>query len=668
MSDEAAATPAKPKRRLRDRLVPRTVVGKATLVTSLVLVITWIAVWMLRLFGPESVRLMHAMTWPRILAEVTLVIVIPIVLYWGLNRWHQVIEGEYPDIDRAWEAGMRALSAQGIDPAEYPIFLILGSADQSVERGLMDALETDLTIAGIPDASGVRHALQWYMTADGIYLFCPSASSLSALMGRWTTPAGQSRIHRPALATEHRSGNAAASAAPAAPAAANIRELPAENSQPAVASMTAAAATGASVAAAVSHLPAVAPSANADAFLGTLQFPGSDSPAAGIAAGAAAAAAIPAAAQALKASAGSGESDASRSRPAAPLATPAPAALRPAPKYQGTIALDQWIESGGGENVQPAPPQPAQPSSATKRAPGGNSPPRENGTANATVLAPERRSQPHPELERKQIALPTNLDTSDQIPRLQYVCKLLKRIRRPHCGINGLVTLIPFDLSRVGTLQLSAIAQSARGDVTTVQETLGVRTPVTALLIGLEQDKGFTELTRRLQAGLLSRRLGGRFDLRSRPTPSELNVHSDRLCDAFEDWVYRLFGCDDALAQQRGNRKLFALISRIRHELKPRLRIVLGNAFGCNAENHETPDHQDDSFFFSGCYFAATGADTGRPAFVKGVLRDKLVEEQSQVEWSQPSLRLGRFVRVISLLGWLAVIGLLVALIAQAAA
>ena len=251
-----------------------------------------------------------------------------------------------------------------------------------------------------------------------------------------------------------------------------------------------------------------------------------------------------------------------------------------------------------------------------------------------------------------QFALPPSLDTSDHLPRLRYVCTLLKKSRRPHCGVNGIVTLIPFELSRAGTLQLSALAQSARGDIHTIQETLGIRSPVTALLVGLEQDKGFTELVRRLPAELLSRRLGGRFDLRSRPTPEELNTHSDRLCDAFEDWVYQLFGREDALAQQRGNRKLYGLISRIRHELKPRLRIVLGQAFGCEPTDRADDPGHDDAFFFSGCYFAASGANTGQPAFVKGVLQEKLIQEQSMVQWTNRAIQTHRYVRSLVIAGW----------------
>ncbi|MEL6109621.1 MAG: type VI secretion protein IcmF/TssM N-terminal domain-containing protein [Planctomycetota bacterium] len=259
----------------------------------------------------------------------------------------------------------------------------------------------------------------------------------------------------------------------------------------------------------------------------------------------------------------------------------------------------------------------------------------------------------------KKIALPDALDTSDQLERLQYVCRLLRKRRQALCGINGAVTLLPFELSQVGPLQLAAIAQSARNDVTALQTTLGVRSPVTALLVGLEREAGFVELVRRLGDDLLSRRLGGRFDLRSRPTPNELNTHSDRLCDAFEDWVHRLFSRDDGLEQQRGNRKLYSLTCRIRHELKPRLRIVLGQAFGCDS----TADKNDESFFFSGCYFAGSGVETGQPAFVKGVLSDKLIEEQSKVQWSSETTKLNTLVRIIRFAGWLIAVTLFIALI-----
>lgn len=218
-------------------------------------------------------------------------------------------------------------------------------------------------------------------------------------------------------------------------------------------------------------------------------------------------------------------------------------------------------------------------------------------------------------------------------------------------------------MHQVNPLQLSAIAQSARNDVATIEQTLQLRIPVTAMLIGMAQDKGFTELVRRLQNTLLSRRLGGRFDLRSRPTPDELNSHSDRLCDAFEDWVYHLFGREEGLSQQRGNRKLYALTCKIRHELKPRLRMVLGKAFGCDAAADAAAGNDQDGFFFSGCYFAASGGSDGDAAFVKGVLHDKLLDEQSQVQWTEEAKHRHAAFRTLSVIGWLLAICLAIAVL-----
>ncbi|MEO1618408.1 MAG: hypothetical protein AAFV88_21325, partial [Planctomycetota bacterium] len=185
MSDEEKKPP---KRKWFRRLVPRTVAGKTAVVTALVLVTTLVVVWSLRIFGPESVRLRHAMTASRMAVELALTAAIPWALYLGLSRWNQVIEGVYPDVDRAWQAGIDALESQGVDVSEYPLFVILGSADTESESGLMEALDSKLRVQAIPSEPGVSQPLQWYLTEDAIYLFCPGASALSGLMGRWTTP------------------------------------------------------------------------------------------------------------------------------------------------------------------------------------------------------------------------------------------------------------------------------------------------------------------------------------------------------------------------------------------------------------------------------------------------------------------------------------------------
>nr|WP_143548047.1 type VI secretion protein IcmF/TssM N-terminal domain-containing protein [Rhodopirellula sp. SM50] len=671
--------PPEKKLPLHRRFLPTTLAGKSAAVTALALVILLILVWIFRLFGSQSVRLIHAVSMTHIVIEIALVILIPVVLYWGMRRWNQVIEGEFPDIDRAWEAGIAALEAKGVSPSDYPIFLILGSSDDQAEQGLMEALETKLPVHGVPEAAGVSHALQWYMSTDAIYLFCPGASSLSALMGRWAPSSMNVASRRIARRSD---GGVAPNAAPdASPSPIGIQKIQraARGNPPAPAAAKSQPPTlqkESAMRSAPQTTPPDRQPAQPQSYLGTIGNQAMDSsPLAG--AGRESASLPPR---------GSAFDLPTPPRPQTPQPhvpqpqvpqpqvprPPAPAAamgdaLRPAPRYEGTISFDQYPPSQSSAAPTPAPAStPASPppaAAAPQHAPVAAetpSPPHVTATTSSGAPLAMPRSAGN-----KKVALPASLDTSDQIPRLRYVCKLLKRARRPMCGINGAVTLIPFELSRVGPLQLSAIAQSARSDIETIQQTMGVRSPVTAVIVGLEQDKGFTELVRRLQSGLLSRRLGGRFDLRSRPTPDELNTHSDRLCDAFEDWVYRLFSRDDGLAQQRGNRKLYALTCKIRHELKPRLRMVLGQAFGCESSEQGVAPDSDDSFFFSGCYFAASGATTGQAAFVKGVLKDKLVDEQSKVEWTPESRRKQRLLTMFTVLGWIIALLLTVVLVLQ---
>ncbi|MEM0924938.1 MAG: type VI secretion protein IcmF/TssM N-terminal domain-containing protein [Planctomycetota bacterium] len=624
MTDEESK---KPKRRWIQRCIPRTVASRTAVVTAIALFTTLIVVWSLRAFGIESVRLRHAMTLPRMAAELGLTLAIPWALYLGLSRWNQVIEGVYPDVDRAWQAGVEAIKSQGIDLADYPLYLILGSSETESESGLMQALNSKLRVQAIPNEPGVSQPLQWYLTEDAIYLFCSGASALSGLMSRWTNPESSTSVRRPV----------------------STRSVPAASP---VATHTSPNAARADVSDGIPERDATAPpekvpdrkvsqSTAPDHFMGTLQSGALTGPSSGV--------------PVDRAEPSRPSMTASRAAPPpepreSSVAKSVTSAMRPAPSFQGTLSLG-------------ALPSLAEISEATDEDEdevtlGPLRAKRPSVKKTITKLKPDTEVQQQPRTPvpspstAERVALPAALDTSDQIPRLQYVCELLGRVRRPRCGINGTVTLIPFGLSKVGPLQLSAISQSVRGDVETIQQTLGVRAPVTAVLVGLEQDKGFSELVRRLQPGLLNRRLGGRFDLRSKPTPEELNVHSDRLCDAFEDWVYRLFGREDALAQQRGNRKLYALISRIRHELKPRLRIVLGQAFGCQSTDRVSESDDDHSFFFSGCYFASSGVGTGKPAFVQGVLKDKLADEQSQVQWTTATNHRQRAFRGAVMVGW----------------
>ncbi|MDM4014716.1 type VI secretion protein IcmF/TssM N-terminal domain-containing protein [Roseiconus lacunae] len=672
MADEPTdATDQPKKKRFYHRFWPTTIAGKSACLASFALWALWFTIWMVRLFGDESVRVAHSISFVHGATEVLLAILIPVVLYFGIRRWNRVIEGEFPDIDRAWEAGIAALQAKGISPRDYPIFLILGSSDEGDEHGLMEALDSPLLIHGVPESNGVSHALKWYLTSDALYLFCTGASSLSVLMGRMRAsklsrvsvrplPRASSTLAQTELPQQEASTPTSTIGGPMANAEAAPAATPASNSSTSTSQSPDRSASQFPVDAQPAPVMATTkPDADDQhQYLGTIgqhTISGLNQP--------------QSVTKVTTSSAAFGMQKSPQTNAPGSSLLPPPTSHSSAASVasrsltngnQGTLMIDQASVAAIAEQ----PPTTARVAPPTATRTFDNSATKTDETKGPTTIKPAHMSMPQVSANKK-IALPENLDTSDQLPRLTYVCKLLRRYRRPVCGINGAVTLLPFELSQVGPLQLAAIAQSARNDVTTVQKTLGVRTPVTALLVGLEREAGFIELVRRLGADLLSRRLGGRFDLRSRPTPNELNTHSDRLCDAFEDWVHRLFSRDDGLEQQRGNRKLYSLTCRIRHELKPRLRIVLGQAFGCDSSDSTPSPQTDESFFFSGCYFAASGAETGRPAFVKGVLQDKLIDEQSNVQWTHESVANHRYFRMVCFTGWCIVIILLMLLLMQ---
>ena len=109
-----------------------------------------------------------------------LVLVIPVVVYYALRLW---LEGEvspYPDIDRAWKAGLAELHQQGIDLSQTPLFLVLGSAGEEQENALLTASRLSLNVVGIPHGPNPLH---WYANPDAVYLILTQAGCLSRLAG-----------------------------------------------------------------------------------------------------------------------------------------------------------------------------------------------------------------------------------------------------------------------------------------------------------------------------------------------------------------------------------------------------------------------------------------------------------------------------------------------------
>jgi hypothetical protein len=231
--------------------------------------------------------------------------------------------------------------------------------------------------------------------------------------------------------------------------------------------------------------------------------------------------------------------------------------------------------------------------------------------------------------------------------RLQYVCQHLNRARHPFCGVNGVLTVIPFKAIDVPGREAEEVERVVRTDLAIIQRELEVRCPVTLLIGNLEQEAGFRELVRRVgRERAFVQRFGRGFDVRALPTPADLTVLCEHVCGAVEDWVYMLFRETGSLSRP-GNLALYALLCKIRCTFKYRLADLLAKGFGYDPQRYPGAE----PILFSGCYLAATGNTEDRQAFVKGVF-EKLLEEQESLEWTSGALRTHTRYR------WIAAVGL----------
>lgn len=473
--------------------------ARVALLAALFLLIC-VAVALVAFTQTQQRSFVHAkLTLTFIVVVVVLVFIIPLVLYKALKLW---LEGEvspYPDIDRAWKAGLAELDRQGLDLKQVPLYLILGTAGQGQEKSLFDAARLGLNVREIPPGPAPLH---WYAGPDGVYLSTSGTGCLSrlAVMAAQTTEPESIRVPE------------------------------------------------------AGPLPGPGP----DAIRGTVML---------------------------------GSPEAAAMPPVRRTSAPAQPAQSPPPNIYGTMIIG--ATNAGGDESDAAP-----------------------RTAEKHVVKLEQH------------------EAAEQDRRLEYVCRLIRRIRQPLCPINGVLTLIPFALVQRSAPEAIEVQRAVNKDLATLQRTLQVRCPVTAMVIGLEEESGFRELVRRVgHERAVHQRFGKGFSVWNPPLAERLEALAAHACGVFEDLVYALFREKDALSKP-GNARLFALLCKIRRNVQSRLTKILASGYGVETESPAGTQ----SLLMSGCYFAGTGESEDRQAFVKSVV-DKLHEQQEELEWMPEAIR-----------------------------
>ena len=151
---------------------------RAALVTAIFLVLMIAVVWGAFLLNRNNIPWRHAMTYQRIAIVIAAAFALPWLVYEGLRLWLEGDETRYPEIEFAWNAGLRELEEYGLSLGRIPLFLVAGSESFEQEKTLMQATGMDFRVVGAPEGPSPLH---WYAHSNAIFLFLSEASQLSAL-------------------------------------------------------------------------------------------------------------------------------------------------------------------------------------------------------------------------------------------------------------------------------------------------------------------------------------------------------------------------------------------------------------------------------------------------------------------------------------------------------
>ncbi len=161
------------------RFLGMTLPTRVALVVALSLLIVSVVYFILKLRDPVRSGLWDFLG--DALIVIVLIIVTAIVARIVVKTWLEKDYSRFPEIDEAWNAGIAALRAQGIEIVDTPVFLILGVGSKYEADALFRAAGQSLCVDGEPFEKGWLH---WYATSDAIYLVCTKTCRMGALKGK----------------------------------------------------------------------------------------------------------------------------------------------------------------------------------------------------------------------------------------------------------------------------------------------------------------------------------------------------------------------------------------------------------------------------------------------------------------------------------------------------
>jgi len=228
---------------------------------------------------------------------------------------------------------------------------------------------------------------------------------------------------------------------------------------------------------------------------------------------------------------------------------------------------------------------------------------------------------------KKRLLPLSDVESMVGIRRMQFLCNLISKARKPYCQINGMLQAIPFSwTSEVDYAR--KLAPAIKDDLIAVHETFQLQFPVVAVVTEMDSVTGMRDFllrAERMQPGLRLSRSGSSFASGADVNEKNAEWIVERGMQWFRGWVYTAFSSD---IDNRDNQKLFQMLCEISQRRLGLITLLRDSMYRIVQPSPR----------MHGVYFCATGRASTEQGFIRGVL-DKLPESQGMVAWAPQLLR-----------------------------
>ncbi len=257
-----------------------------------------------------------------------------------------------------------------------------------------------------------------------------------------------------------------------------------------------------------------------------------------------------------------------------------------------------------------------------------------NAVGQAALVVAQRQSS---------VSIDGNTDLHpDESSRLDTVCELLLKERSPFVPINGVLAILPVDLSQRSSKQTRELGNSIAADLQQLTRRLQVRAPATFLCTGLEQESGLSDFFSMLAArqqpqvnadqtvskptGRESTR-GVTFPVGVWPTPDHIASIAAHAVGPLTDEIAELLIDPASNATQWSRMRLLKMLCRLRLNGAAQLGELLQAIFAPDIPVEDAP-------LLAGVFTGAVIVNPEHQGFLRGIF-SFMIEQQAELQWTE---------------------------------